>query len=54
MAASTFQKSMTTTLAGLPGVQSHLDDVICDGTTQQDLDVLHALTDVGLKLMMHK
>jgi len=43
---------MTTILAGLPGVQAYLDDVICCVTTQQDHDgnlrrVLHALNEAG-------
>ncbi len=49
----------TTILAGLPGVQAYLDDVICYGATQQDHDanlqrVLHALNNAGLTLNMHK
>ncbi len=58
-APSAFQKMMTTILAGLPGVQAYLDDVICYCATQQDHDanlrrVLHALKDAGLTLNTHK
>ena len=58
-APSAFQKMMSIILAGLPGVQAYLDDVICYGTTQREHDenlrrVLRALTDAGLKLNMHK
>uniref|UniRef100_A0A096M937 CCHC-type domain-containing protein n=1 Tax=Poecilia formosa TaxID=48698 RepID=A0A096M937_POEFO len=43
---SAFQK-MSIILAGLPGVQAYLDDIICYSSTQN-------LTDAGLKLNMHK
>lgn len=50
---------MTTILAGLPGAQAYLDDMICYGATQQDHDitlqrVLNALNNAGLTLNMHK
>lgn len=50
---------MSTILAGLPGVQAYLHDVICYGATKEDHDtnlrkVLHALTEAGLKLNMNK
>ncbi|KAI3362902.1 hypothetical protein L3Q82_011499, partial [Scortum barcoo] len=58
-APSAFQKIMSTILAGLPGVQAYLDDIICYGVNQQDHDanlrrVLHALNEAGLKLNMQK
>ncbi|KAK7910413.1 hypothetical protein WMY93_015097 [Mugilogobius chulae] len=58
-APSAFQKMMSIVLAGLPGVQVYLDDIICYGDTQKDHDdnlrrVLHALTNAGLKLNMKK
>ncbi|KAJ8014421.1 hypothetical protein DPEC_G00040040 [Dallia pectoralis] len=58
-APSAFQKMMTIILAGIPGVQAYLDDVICYGSTQQQHDaslkrVLHALDKAGLKLNMQK
>ena len=57
--ASAFQKTMSTLLAGLPGVQAYLDDAICYGGNQQDHDanlrrVLHALNEAGIKLNMQK
>ncbi|KAJ8000091.1 hypothetical protein DPEC_G00201250 [Dallia pectoralis] len=50
---------MTIILAGIPGVQAYLDDVVCYGSTQQQHDaslkrVLHALDKAGLKLNMQK
>ena len=34
-APSAFQKMMSTIIAGLPGVQAYLDDVICYGVTSR-------------------
>nr|XP_054760411.1 uncharacterized protein K02A2.6-like [Lytechinus pictus] len=54
-APSTFQKMMTSILAGLPGVQCYLDDVIVYGKdkTEHDkrfTDVLTRMQNVGLRL----
>ena len=54
-APTAFQKLMSTVLAGLPGVQCYLDDVVCYGRTQEEHDrhlnaVLQRLQDFGLTL----
>ncbi|KAL2086779.1 hypothetical protein ACEWY4_017838 [Coilia grayii] len=58
-AVSIFQRFMDTLLAGIPGVQPYLDDVLLTGRTQgehdQHLDeVLQRLAEAGLRLQKEK
>ena len=58
-APSAFQKLMSSSLAGLPGVQCYLDDVVIYGRTLEEHDkhmtvVLQRLQDIGLTLNLQK